>query len=373
MARRLLLRPQHEPQRNGHPRDENEQQSEHDESAHGRIYTLSRVPTVLFTCAGMRVDIVTAFHDAGATTIAVDKNPLAPALYKADRYALVGPIGDDAYVPSIRDLVRAHDVDVIVPLADMDQLKLAHVRDELDALVLLPDADVVDRMSDKYAAHRLFEERGFDSPATYPPGEIPDELEFPVLVKARRGYGSRHIYRAHDREALELELARTPVESMVQAVCPGEEFSIDVVCDLEGRCLNAIPRTMIESKGGESIKGMTVKDWTLVELGRNVSEAIPLKGVATVQCFRGPDGKHRITDVNPRFGGAFPLPQAAGGRYPELVLALAAGERPEPRVGDFTEGVVMTRFLAHVALTAASDGTLEPFSEELAQESQSLP
>jgi len=161
----------------------------------------------------MRVDIVTAFRDAGATTIAVDVDRYAPTLYKADRYALVGRLDEDGYIPSLRDLVRAHGVDVIVPLADMDQLKLARARDELEpAVVLLPDADVVDRMSDKYAAHRLFEELGFDSPATYLPDEIPNDLEFPVLVKARRGYGSRHIHQARDREALELELARTPVD-----------------------------------------------------------------------------------------------------------------------------------------------------------------
>jgi carbamoyl-phosphate synthase large subunit len=319
----------------------------------------------------MRVDIVAAFREAGATTIAVDVDRYAPTLYKADRYALVGRIEEDGYIPSLRDLVRAHGVDVIVPLADMDQLKLARARDALDTLVLLPDADVVDRMADKYAAHTLFEELGFDSPATYLPDEIPDDLEFPVLVKARRGYGSRHIYRARDRESLELELARTPVDSMVQQVCPGTEFSIDLICDFEGRCLNAIPRTMIESKGGESIKGMTVKDEALIDLARRLSEAIPLKGVATVQCFRGPDGRHRITDVNPRFGGAFPLPQAAGGRYPELVLALAASERPEPRVGEFREGVVMTRFLSHLTLTTAPDGTLDPFSEELSEQSVS--
>src|ERR671933_1606757 len=181
------------------------------------------MPTVLFTCAGLRVDIVTAFREAGATTIAVDVDRYAPALYKADRSALVGRIEADGYVPKLRDLVRAHDVDVIVPLADMDQLKLAQARDELEALVLLPDADVVDRMGDKYAAHLLFEERRIDSPPTYLPEELPGDLEFPVLVKARRGYGSRHIYRAHDREALDLELERTPVESMVQQVCPGTE------------------------------------------------------------------------------------------------------------------------------------------------------
>ena len=45
---------------------------------------------------------------------------------------------------------------------------------------------------------------------------------------------------------------------MVQEMCLGEEFSIDVFCDLKGRCLNAIARTMIQSKGGESIKGMSI-------------------------------------------------------------------------------------------------------------------
>jgi carbamoyl-phosphate synthase large subunit len=128
---------------------------------------------------------------------------------------------------------------------------------------------------------------------------------------------------------------------------------------------------MIESKGGESIKGVTIKDWDLIEYGRSVAESIRLVGPANVQCFREPDGSHRVTDINPRFGGGFPLPHAAGSRYPELALALAAGERPEPRVGEFVEGVVMTRFLSHLALTAAPDGTLDPFSEELSEHSSS--
>ena len=44
---------------------------------------------VLFTCAGQRVDIVTAFTAAGATTVAADVDRLAPALYHADVQALV--------------------------------------------------------------------------------------------------------------------------------------------------------------------------------------------------------------------------------------------------------------------------------------------
>ena len=137
---------------------------------------------------------------------------------------------------------------------------------------------------------------------------------------------------------------------MVQQVCAGEEFSIDVFCDLDGRCLNAIPRTMIESKGGESIKGMTIRDEELIEHGRRVSEAMGIVGPANIQCFREPDGSLPVTDVNPRFGGGFPLPTAAGSGYPELALALARGERPEPRLGEFREGVVMTRFFSQVIL-----------------------
>jgi carbamoyl-phosphate synthase large subunit len=74
-----------------------------------------------------------------------------------------------------------------------------------------------------------------------------------------------------------------------------------------------------------------------------------------------------VTDVNPRFGGAFPLPLAAGSRYPQLALALARGERPEPRLGEFREGVVMTRFFSDLCLVEDGNGELVPFAEELPQ------
>jgi carbamoyl-phosphate synthase large subunit len=85
-----------------------------------------------------------------------------------------------------------------------------------------------------------------------------------------------------------------------------------------------------------------------------------------VQCFREPDGRLEVTDVNPRFGGGFPLPTAAGSRYPELALALANGEKPEPRLGDFREGVVMTRFFSQVILEERG-GTLDELSSNPVQ------
>jgi carbamoyl-phosphate synthase large subunit len=318
------------------------------------------VTAVLFTCAGQRVDIVTAFKRAGATTIASDLDPLAPALYHADRQALVPRVSDPDYLPALADLIAEYGVELVVPVTDIDQSIVARGRSALEpALLLAPPYEVCARMADKYTAHVFFEENGIQSPRTWLPDEVPDDARYPLLVKIREGFGSRHIYRAADPDELAFFLDHTPVESMVQELCLGEEFSIDVFCDLEGRCLNAIARTMIQSKGGESIKGTSILDTELIEHARHVAETIGIVGPACVQCFREPDGSLPVTDVNPRFGGAFPLPLAAGGGYPELALALARGERPEPRVGEYRAGVSMTRFYSEVCLVE-DGGELRP-------------
>jgi len=324
------------------------------------------VTAVLFTCAGQRVDIVSAFRRAGATTVAADADALAPTLYHADRMALVPRVADPGYVPALAALVVEHEIGLVVPLTDLDQEILSRHREALaPALVLAPSPEVCRTMGDKYLAHLFFEERGIASPRTWLPHEVPGDARYPLLVKVREGFGSRHIYRAGDARELQFFLGYTTVDSMVQEQCLGEEFSIDVFCDLEGRCLNAIPRTMIQSKGGESIKGMSIQDPQLIEHGAHVAEATGIVGPANVQCFREPDGSLPVTDVNPRFGGAFPLPLAAGSRYPDLALALARGETMEPHLGDFREGVLMTRFFSDLCLLPGAGGVLAPFAEEL--------
>jgi len=316
---------------------------------------------VMLTSVGQRVDIARAFRAAGATVLGVDADPLAPALYHCDRHAIVPRIADPEYVPTLAGLRVEHDVRLVVPLNDLDFPVLAWEHEQLaPALVLLPEAEASARMSDKLEAHRFFVANGIPSPRSWAPEDVPDDPRYPVLVKAREGFGSRNIFRASDRDQLDFFLAYTDVPSFVQEQCVGEEFSIDVFCDMDARCLNAIPRTMLLSKGGESIKGASLQDRELIEHGARVAEVVGVKGPANVQCFREPDGSLPITDVNTRFGGGFPVPLAAGGRYPELALALARGERPEPRLGDFTEGVVMTRFFSEVCLAPDDDGVLRP-------------
>jgi carbamoyl-phosphate synthase large subunit len=168
------------------------------------------------------------------------------------------------------------------------------------------------------------------------------------MLKPRRGSGADSIFRAHDaEEAAFFAHYLAAKDPMLQRAMDGPEFSIDCLSDTEGRCLNAIPRTMIESRGGESIKGTVIDDKELIELGRNVGETLGVRGPCTVQAFRDQEIGLGITDVNTRFGGAFPAPMYAarpGQTYPELICRMAAGETIEPHVGDFQAGHTFTRY-----------------------------
>jgi carbamoyl-phosphate synthase large subunit len=151
---------------------------------------------------------------------------------------------------------------------------------------------------------------------------------------------------------------------MVQRRMDGPEFSIDTLSDRDGRCLNAIPRSMLESRGGESIKGTVLDDPELVELGRTVVEALGTRGPCTVQVFRDREIGLGITDVNTRFGGAFPAPMYAarpGRTYPELIARMADGETIEPHVGDYRAGVTFTRYFWQLEL----DEDLRPTGRDI--------
>lgn len=310
---------------------------------------------VLLTGVGKRHDIVSSFA-RHAFTISADPTPLAPAQYAAHLRVAPPRIADAAYVPFLEALVAEHRVGAVVPLTDLD----IHV---LAAATTLPafvaPADICAAMFDKYRTHETLTALGLPSPPTVLPGTEPDS--YPVIVKPREGSGARSIHLARDaaQAAFFVDYVDEPV--MLQRAMGGHEFSIDVLSDLEGRCLNAIPRSMLESRGGESIKGQVLDDPELVQLARRVAEALGFRGPSTIQVFRDPEIGIAITDVNPRFGGAFPLPLAAGGGYPSLVLALARGERVEPRLGAYRAGVVMTRYLSHVTLVETQSG-FEPLS-----------
>jgi carbamoyl-phosphate synthase large subunit len=334
-------------------------------------------PAILLTGAGKRYDIVSCFA-ALTRTIVADPSPLAPAQYAAHVRADVPRMDDDDYVPALEALCEQHGVGAVLPLTDLDIEILARACEQQRLPALVPSAEVARATYDKYETHLLLERLGLPSPPTLLPQDDLSALEFPVMVKPRKGSGARSIHLAHDPAQARFFIdyvERAPGGSrpkglpgaepvMVQRAMGGDELSIDCLGDRDGRCLNAIPRTMLESRGGESIKGRVVYDEELIELARRAMEALRVCGPATIQVFRDPDIGLGITDVNTRFGGAFPAPAYAalpGRSYPELIVRMAAGERVEPHVGEFRDGMTFTRYYWQLEL----DGELQPTGRDI--------
>src|SRR3954471_25032976 len=305
---------------------------------------------VMLTGVGKRYDIVSAFAQHGPL-VAVDPNPLAPAQYAATHRYAPPRIDDPGYVPFLAELVERHDVGAIVPLTDLDIEVLAQARADGALPALVPSPEVATATYDKYETHLLLERLGLPSPPTVLPGEQP--ASYPVIVKPRRGSGAESIHPARDADEAAFFVGYVDKPVMVQRLMDGPEFSMDCLGNQRGECINVIPRTMIESRGGESIKGTVIDDPELVDLGRRVCEAFGVRGPATVQAFRDREIGLGITDVNTRFGGAFPAPMYAarpGQTYPELILRMADGEPVAPHVGDFAAGRTFTRYFWQLEL-----------------------
>jgi len=309
-------------------------------------------PAVLLTGVGKRHDIVSSFAHL-TKTIAADPSPLAPAQYAAQVRTAVPLISDPGYVPALERLCAEHGVGAVLPLTDLDIEVLAEARAAGALPALVPSPEVARATYDKYETHLLLGRLSLPSPPTVLPNADLQALSYPVMVKPRRGSGARSIHLAADPEEARFFIDYVKEPTMVQRAMNGPELSIDCLGDLAGRCLNAIPRTMLESRGGESIKGQVIHDEELIELARVAMEALAICGPATIQVFRDPELGLGITDVNTRFGGAFPAPAYAampGHTYPELIVRLAAGETIEPHVGFFRAGMTFTRYYSQLEL-----------------------
>jgi carbamoyl-phosphate synthase large subunit len=334
-------------------------------------------PAILLTGTGKRYDIVSCFA-AQTLTIAADPSPLAPAQYAAHVHVAVPRMDDPEYVPALQALCEEHGVGAVLPLTDLDIEILARAAEEERLPALVPSAEVARATYDKYETHLLLGRLGLPSPPTLLPDDDLSVLEYPVMIKPRQGSGARSIHLAHDPAQARFFIDYVqrapggrrpkglpgPEPVMIQRAMGGDELSIDCLGDRDGRCLNAIPRTMLESRGGESIKGQVVHDEELIELGRRVMEALAVRGPATIQVFRDPDIGVGITDVNTRFGGAFPAPAYAalpGRSYPELIVRMAAGEQVAPHVGQFRDGMTFTRYYWQLEL----DERLQPTGRDI--------
>ena len=311
---------------------------------------------VLITSAGRRTSLVKAFaeavHRRGGLVMAADIDGLAPALYVADRALRVPPVRDPGYIDALLEAVTAYKVSVIVPTIDPELPTLSEHRErfsEHGCTVLVSSPCLVRIANDKWLTFREFSARGFRVPRSWLPGEFEvGELPAQLFTKPRDGSASQHAYQASP-ETLEHVLALVP-NPIIQEYVPGMEVTVDALLDMSGRPIHYVVRQRIRTVGGESVEGVTLPPETVHEyLVRLLGAIGTLGGIGpiTVQLFLDAHGPV-LSEINPRFGGGFPLAWAAGARYPEWILDMVEGKMLEPRLGQYKVGLYMTRYYAEI-------------------------
>ena len=313
---------------------------------------------VLITSAGRRTTLLKAFRHAvekrNGRVFAGDMDPLAPALYFAHGAFKLPPVTSPEYGDSLVEIVSEKDINVIVPTIDTELPILASLRDKflkIGCHVVVSSRDLVDIAQDKWKTVRFFKDKGISVPRSWLPdadesGELEKGVGLPevVFIKPRNGSASQYTFRIKKEEVS--AFSKVVPSPIVQEYLPYTEITVDALLDLQGNLVHYVPRKRIRTVGGESIQGVTLGDhdvraW-LINLLNIISELGGI-GPITVQYFSSPEGPI-LSEINPRFGGGFPLTLAAGGDYPEWILQMVEGIKVEPRIGEYRRGLYMSRY-----------------------------
>lgn len=182
-------------------------------------------------------------------------------------------------------------VDLVVPTRDAE----------------LPDKEPYSICVDKLKFYRWCKENGFRTPKVY-------------FVKPRVSYSGK------------------TTEVLWQEMLDGEEYSVDLFADFEGKVISAVPRLRLKVISGESSVSRTVKNDALLQESIALSNALGLVGHNVLQGF-WTNGSMVWTDVNCRFGGASYVGIKAGCKSPEWLLKLVNGEAVNPQIGNYKVGL----------------------------------
>jgi carbamoyl-phosphate synthase large subunit len=276
--------------------------------------------------AGVAV-IRSLLRRADVEVYAGDMDGWASGLYLVEegRRRILEPGLAPGFVDGIAQLCEADGIDVVFSTVDVELPPLAARRTELAGAVLAaPSVETLSVTLDKWElAERCAPLLRVPETRLLTHEGVAHDWEFPVIVKPRRGAGSRGVRLVADRG--QLESLGTDDALIIQEHLPGLEYSVDVIANGDGHVVAAVPRTRTRVDSGVSIAGRTVHDVSLEQTAASVALAIGLTGVANVQLRIDSKGVPALLEVNPRFPGALPLTIAAGVDMPSLALDLALG------------------------------------------------
>lgn len=283
---------------------------------------------VLVLSAGRRVELVEAFRAElgalipGAKVFATDLAPqLAPACQVADAAFAVPRVTHVKYCDYIIEICVANEIGLVVPTIDTELMVLSERADEFSARgihLVISSPELVRNCRDKRKTAAFLEEVGIRSPRIYDIGN----LTFPCFAKPYDGSCSVGASIVQSRENLPQDVLDNP--RMMFAELIGKdyiEYTVDAYYNKSGRLCCLVPRERIEVRGGEVSKGVTRKHLLYDFLLPRLADIRGARGCLTFQFFaRVEERKFLAIEINPRFGGGYPLSYTAGANYPNWLI-----------------------------------------------------
>lgn len=311
---------------------------------------------IMFCSCGRRVQLLKFLKQslgASCTIVAVDNNPLAPALYSADRHYIVPKIDSPEYIDTILHIAKSNEVAAICTLIDPEIEILSRNRDIFEKegiLVFAPSEDTARLCFDKYEMYKALSDTGIPTPLTYgdlasfKEGYEAGEIAFPVFVKPRTGSGSvgAHIVKA--LSDLEEDFAKNEFDYIIQELMTGGDCDADVYVDYYShRPVSVFSKRKIETKIGGASKTISFKDPDLCKFVETICETLEFRGAVDMD-FWYKDGRYLLSEINPRFGGAYLHAFGAGVDFFKYLQNNINGIVNEPDFGNYRENLLMLMY-----------------------------
>lgn len=303
---------------------------------------------LLLTSVGRRVELVRFFKRALAGSgrvFAGDVDRTAPGLYEADQGFLLPKVNDKNYIEELIILCKKNSISLVIPLIDTELFVLSTSQDLFKReriLALISRPEVITLCRDKLKTANFFKKHNIPSPHTFSNLSDVEEEPYLLVIKPRFGSAGKDVFICKNKNDLMFYQQKIK-EPIIQEYIRGSEITIDVLCNLTGKVLEVVPRKRLKIRGGEVERGITINDENLINWAIRIADYLKAVGPINIQCFLAERGSV-FTEINPRFGGGYPLSYYAGANFPEMIIKMVRGEDIYPCIGSFKDRCVMMRY-----------------------------
>ena len=268
--------------------------------------------------------------------LSTDSNTLSAGFYLSDFKEVIPEVENKNYVNVLFSIIEKYNIDILMPSSGYDIFPFSENKEQLKKIGANPvisDRDVLEICRDKIRTYNHLN-KIFNLPFTT---EKKDKInEFPVIAKPRYGKGSRNVIKINDSK--ELDYISSKYSDMIyQNYLPGEEYTIDVLSDMDYNPLIAVPRIRLQTKGGISTKGKIVLDKQLIEESFKIVEYLKIIGPCCIQVKKDQENMFKLVEINPRLGGGTMFTTLAGANFPQMIIDIIEDKKISiPKVSEIT-------------------------------------